>query len=85
MLQGKHEKSALKYSSTVNIPISCFVAFLGGLSCCFPSGMSSFGLLLNFLAVQDSSIGDIVSQSVIKSVRLLISASPEHYRAVVDF
>ena len=34
----------------------------------------------HFLAVQDSSIGDIVSQSD----RLLISASPEHYRAVVD-
>ena len=37
-----------------------------------------------FLAVQDSSIGDIDSQSLIKSVRLLISASSEHYRAVVD-
>ena len=38
-----------------------------------------------FLAVQDRSIGDIDSQSLIKSVRLLISASPEHYRLLRDF
>ena len=42
-------------------------------------------LLDFFLAVQDSSIGDIDSQSLIKSVRLLISASPEHYRLLRDF
>ena len=34
-----------------------------------------------FLAVQDSSIGDLVSHSV---THLLISASSEHYRAVDD-
>ena len=34
-----------------------------------------------FLAVQDSSIGDLVSQSL---SHLLISASSEHYRAVID-
>ena len=32
-------------------------------------------LELKFLAVQDSSIGDLVTQSVSKSVRLLISAT----------
>ena len=38
-----------------------------------------------FLAVQDSSIGDLVSQSVINSFTdVLISASSEHRRAVVD-
>ena len=28
-----------------NIPFSCIFAFLGGLSCCFPSGIFMFGLL----------------------------------------
>ena len=37
---------------------------------------------MHFLAVQDSSIGDIVTHSLTHSVtHLLIS---EHYRAVVD-
>ena len=38
--------------------------------------------LFTFLAVQDSSIGDVVSQSVSESVsHLLISLSSEHCRA----
>ena len=42
-----------------------------------------------FLAVQDSSIGDLVTHSLTHSVSesvrsLLISATSEHYRAVVD-
>ena len=48
------------------------------------SELISFMLLIGFLAVQDSSIGDIVSEWVIKWDRLLISACSEHYRAVVD-
>ena len=43
------------------------------------------GIFVFFLAVQDSSIGDLVSQSVSQSVtHLLILASSEQCRAVVD-
>ena len=44
------------------------------------------GNAIDFLAVQDSSIGDLVTHSLTHSVsqRLLISATSEHYRAVVD-
>ena len=51
--------------------------------------LESIVILTSFLAVQDSSIGDLVSQSVSQSVSesvrsLLISMTSEHYRAVDD-
>ena len=44
-------------------------------------GINHKGHLGHFLAVQDSSIGDLVNQSV---THLLISTSSEHCRAVID-